>query len=508
MSASAAQREQARGLGVQGHLFPASSPIQGVAGGAAGAQDAPPEHYVARVLRETNSERYAVAAMLEEAAHAKAFPRPYNPDADELRQLQNEARAAARALQRKQADKKRFEQFVAGLQDNAGAAMLDSGIGEELRDAGYQYKRITRQRNVGEIVHGQFVVRDTITESRGRLVHPKGKKPARRKELSLAERARQIGACGDNAVVFKVKGESAEHMPGRCRDRLCPACWRIDGQRLALALENVLRHERENRGRLGFLTLTIRHNASDPLKRVARKFRRAWALLIRRAFWRSAVGNYFRTIEVELTPNGWHFHAHVLVSIDRQARQKKLGSGKKTRVFEWGNDELEKKFQAEWLEVTSKLGRPSPVVNWQKVHGNEHKIISELCKYVTKKWGEGAKRGQVGFFAFTPQQVAELAHGIRHVKLHQHSDGWVELIEALDKPDEMDAEDDARIYTWAECKRLEGKSRFGLLTEEQQGAWEHDRPLIVACLKRAGFKAQARQLEAGHPPPGPPGGAP
>jgi hypothetical protein len=236
-------------------------------------------------------------------------------------------------------------------------------------------------------------------------------------------------------------------------------------------------------------------------------------LFIRRKFWRTAVGNYFRTIEVELTPNGWHFHAHILVSIDKAGEFKKLHGKKKTRIFEWPNDELEKMFTEQWLQVTTKVGRPSPVVDWRKVEGSEHKIISELCKYVTKKWGEGEKKNQTGFYAFTPQQVAELAHGIRNVKLHQHSDGWVRLIHALEEADEAEflaeqeteGEEAARVYTWPQVKLLEARRIQGHLNEEEKGTWEFDRALILACLKREGFKAQAHLLEHGPPPDdGPP----
>lgn len=495
-------------------------PLEGVAGGAvAAAQDAQRHkgHYVARVLKDTEKERYTVAAMLDEAGHEKCFPRPYNADADEVHQLQKEAKQAARALERKQEKKRHFEEFVAGLSGYARQAMLDSGIGEELRDAGYRYALRTVEKPTGHMFRGEFIQSGVERETRATLAHPKPKKQQKRKELSLSERAKKIGNCGDNAVVFKVHGESAQHVPGRCRDRLCPSCWQIDGARLALALENVFTDERSEGARLGMLTLTIRHKPGDPLRRVARKFRRAWALFIRRKFWREGVKAYFRTIEVELTPNGWHFHAHVLVSVARGAMFRKLGAKKKTRVFEWGNDELEKVFQDQWLACTTKIGTPSPIIHWQKVHGREHKVISELCKYVTKKWGEGEKRGQTGFFAMSPQQVAELAHGIRHVKLHQCSDKWAALIDALDKADEADlaakaeeaGEEAARIYTWHEVKLNEARRKLGHLNEEEAGEWEHDRALILACLKREGYKAQASMLEHGPPPDaGPPGGEP
>lgn len=499
--------------GLQAQLFTAP-PLEGMAGGAkASAQDAQGWHYVSRVLKDTEHERYTVAAMLDEAGHGKAFPRPYNPDADELRQLQNEIRAAAKAAQKKQEEKQKFEAFVAGLDGFAREALLDSGIGEELRDAGYSYQLTTIEKPLGHVYRGEFIQSGVQREVHARLKHPAPKKKKKRAELSLCERAQKIGGCGNNAVIFKVKGDSAQHLPGRCRDRLCPSCWQIDGGRLALALESVLHDERAGGGRLGFLTLTIAHKASDPLRRVARKFRRAWALFIRRKFWSGCVANYFRTIEVELTPNGWHFHAHILCSIDTAALFKKLGGKKKTRVFEWPNDELEKMFQQQWLECTAKIGRPSPVVRWQKVHGNEHKIISELCKYVTKKWGEGEKAGQTGFYAFTPQQVAELAHGIRNVKLHQHSDGWVRLIHALEEADEAEflaeqqaeGEEAARVYTWFQVKHNEAQRLLGFMNEADAGAWERDRALILQCLKREGFKAQANILEHGPPPDaGPP----
>lgn len=487
-----------------------------MAGGAPlPAQDAQGKqrHYVARVLKDTENERYTMAAMLDEAGHAKAYPRLYTPDADEVRQLQNEIRAAAKATAKKLEEKRKFESFVAGLEGVAREALLDTGIGEELRDAGYSYQLRTIEKPIGHVFRGEFIQSGVERETRASLKHPTPKKKKKRAELSLCERAQKIGGCGNNAVVFKVKGDSAQHLPGRCRDRLCPSCWQIDGGRLALALQSVLTDERAGHGRLGMLTLTIRHQANDPLRRVSRKFRRAWALFIRRKFFRTCVANYFRTIEVELTANGWHFHAHLLASIDKQAEHKKLGSKKKTRVFEWGNDELEKKFQQEWLECTAKIGRASPVVHWQKCHGNEHKIISELCKYVTKKWGEGEKAGQTGLYAFTPQQVAELAHGIRNVKLHQHSDGWVRLIHALEEADEIEflaeqeaeGEEAARVYTWFQVKHNEARRLQGHLNEEEAGQWEQDRALILACLKREGFKAQANLLEHGPPPDaGPP----
>lgn len=471
-------------------------------------------HYVARVLKDTEAERRTVAAMLDEAGHLRCYPRPYNPDADELRQIQAEARAAQRAREKKDAARRELAAFIAEANTNdvAGALALDPRIALEMEQEGVDREIKEHARATGFYLHGQFIQTGVDVRRYVRLKHrAKPRKKARRNELSLSERARKVLSCGDNAVVFKVAGDSAQHLPGRCRDRLCPSCWRIDGARLALALQTVLVDERASGGRLGMLTLTIRHQASDPLRRVARKFRRAWALLINRKFWREAVSNYFRTIEVELTPNGWHFHAHVLVSLSRAARLKKPQAKAATRVFEWRNDDIERKFQSEWETITARLGRHSHQVTWEKVHGREHKVVAELCKYVTKKWGEKGKPGQRGFFDFSPDQISELAHGIRNVKLHQHSDGWVHLIRALEQADEADfiaqqaaaGEEAARVYTWADVKFNEA-CRLTFFGDDRDWAqWEFDRPLILDCLKREHFKAQADMLEQGRPK-GPP----
>ncbi|CAG1018889.1 hypothetical protein BURC_03716 [Burkholderiaceae bacterium] len=140
--------------------------------------------------------------------------------------------------------------------------------------------------------------------------------------------------------------------------------------------------------------------------------------------------------------------------------------------------EIEDWLREEWRIVTRSVGRESYVlrydawkpgaapstIKWvRKKQGKPvgapydvpiTKAVQELVKYTTKGHGKALKKGQVGFFEYTPWEVADYLKGVRNWHLHQSSKGWIAAQHAYEA--EQSTLD-------AQCEREEGSRRVSFV---------------------------------------------
>jgi hypothetical protein len=113
----------------------------------------------------------------------------------------------------------------------------------------------------------------------------------------------------------------------------CPVCSaRIRHARAAIIEAAAVRWVDGFGGRLGFLTLTLRHALGQSLRSLRRALSAAWRRVTQSRWWRSlGVFGFFRAVEVTDGANGWHPHLHVLLLLPAGFDFSGVGSEFKVR---------------------------------------------------------------------------------------------------------------------------------------------------------------------------------
>lgn len=113
----------------------------------------------------------------------------------------------------------------------------------------------------------------------------------------------------------------------------CPVCSARVVERRAVQLQKVVETWHQRGGRVGFLTLTVRHTARQSLSEVWQLVMDSWRRLVGSTAWRTYQKNWgvplpgrggrvlpriptVRTVEVTHGRHGWHVHLHLLVFFD------------------------------------------------------------------------------------------------------------------------------------------------------------------------------------------------
>lgn len=94
------------------------------------------------------------------------------------------------------------------------------------------------------------------------------------------------------------------------------------------------------RGRTAMATLTVRHDASQPLKTVWATVAKAWSRLTSGRPWQALKGRiglegWMRTVEVTHGANGWHVHLHVLLFVAEGTSDSDIQAGGSLLVQRW-----------------------------------------------------------------------------------------------------------------------------------------------------------------------------
>lgn len=297
-------------------------------------------------------------------------------------------------------------------------------------------------------------------------------------------RADNIEACSSRAWKFLIGSAGATVRMIRCRERLCPTCAKINAAKVAAALSHVLDGEYKAGERLLMFTLTVQHTPADRLAWLRKLLTKAWARLIRRKWWRDNIGAYHRVVEVELTTGGgWHPHFHVLVRVRKGSKLHPTAVNK-----------VQQQLKEIWLEITSKLGRPSYMADVRKL--NREGIVAELCKYITKRT-TGSKAGQLSLFDYSPAQLDEYIQAVKGWRLHQSSRVWSAIEREYNE--QRDAEppetgEDTVELGWDEVKFMAEKGAAGDMLDAEAETWKRTGAAIKDALEANGCVGQARYL--------------
>ena len=158
-------------------------------------------------------------------------------------------------------------------------------------------------------------------------------------------------------------------------------------------------------GRVGFVTLTMRHRKGQSLLTLWDALSRAWGRVTSGKGWvrdRDAFGvaGWLRVVEVTYGKNGWHVHVHALAFLDSALMEPDVAG-------------LHRSMFARWSAglAASGVGRPLLV-------GQDAKLLtgaadSDLARYFTKSVSGGHRVG----LEFTASQTKAVrsAHGTRAV---------------------------------------------------------------------------------------------
>jgi hypothetical protein len=182
---------------------------------------------------------------------------------------------------------------------------------------------------------------------------------------TLQRRSVRLDFCGAFPGVHEGGSGEASVRLNLCRDRLCPTCQRIRGERLKLKLISVVRHADAPK----FVTLTLKHRESPLASEIDRLFS-AFRKLRKDRVWSGRVRGGVYVLEVKRNPKTarWHPHLHVLVDA-KFIPQKQLSEA--------------------WMKATG----DSDVVDIRAIHSQEQ-AAGYISSYATKgddltKWTAG-----------------------------------------------------------------------------------------------------------------------
>lgn len=174
-------------------------------------------------------------------------------------------------------------------------------------------------------------------------------------DAALVKRAGKLGMCGVSPIVRIEVGRRPALCPGRCRDRLCPLCARLRGQRV----REKVRARVAKADAVRFFTFTLPADESNLGDRIDRLMK-AFTMLRRRRAWKERVRGGIFVFETTRGRAGehWHVHLHVLAE---------------------GDFFPQAILAAEWSTCVGEKA----IVDVRAVHGRE-KAVAYVAKYVSK----------------------------------------------------------------------------------------------------------------------------
>lgn len=225
---------------------------------------------------------------------------------------------------------------------NSGFSLSLPGCGEEAdtnlgtyaikgatpNESGFRAAR--RRHDAMRRVSSQWLISSAMKSFRG-LKHVEGDAFVT-SDGELVERAYlrppRIATCawslGKTVTVEKNPATNRAHVSGiqTCASIwACPHCASVIRRGRAREIAQAVARHQKAGGHLAFLTLTLRHDASDPLALTLDTVMDGWKNLTRNRPWRelkadAGVVGFIRATEVTYGKSGWHPHAHVLLFLD------------------------------------------------------------------------------------------------------------------------------------------------------------------------------------------------
>lgn len=328
------------------------------------------------------------------------------------------------------------------------------------------------------------------------------------------KRLNAVALCGRTAVGVSLfpgigsVGKSAKVHHTQCRDRLCPICNAIQAAHTKPIVAELIKNEFLSGSRLFFNTLTVPHQKNDDWLQTKKLLDRTWGLFTKRELIKEIFCERVRVAELEVTEaNGGHPHFHVIWKLD-----------KTSRANYWKRNYMERMVKEEWIDccfkIAAKMGlkigaahqvnlqemRQCPknlltdkereddtprILRWIPPRDYDkrraqaikqgHRLLSinkqwwtvqpiskavdELTKYITKrhsldKNGQ-AKKGQIGFWDYSSEQLYKYMMTVRGWNLYRCSKGWDQIEkaakEALQAEKEIKAalKGGAEFFPWA-----------------------------------------------------------
>lgn len=229
----------------------------------------------------------------------------------------------------------------AGAQDSYASTSLPGRVEKPNRALGtYAIKGATpnqsgfraarRRHDAMRRVSSQWLISSAMKGFRG-LKHVEGDTFVT-PDGELVERAYlrppRIASCawslGKTVTVEKNPATNRAHVSGiqTCASIwACPHCASVIRRGRAREIAKAVARHQKAGGHLAFLTLTLRHDASDPLALTLDTVMDGWKNIVRNRAWRElkadvGVVGFIRATEVTYGQSGWHPHAHVLLFLD------------------------------------------------------------------------------------------------------------------------------------------------------------------------------------------------
>ncbi|MCQ3950290.1 MAG: hypothetical protein DPW14_10790 [Planctomycetes bacterium] len=302
---------------------------------------------------------------------------------------------------------------------------------------------------------------------------------------ALVDIAKSILYCGAYAAGIVVKGKQVKVCNRRCKKtRFCAACHGVLAAEIKRRLREILDRERAQGARLAFLTITLKHSLADSLRSLRRDLRRAWALLVRRKFWRCSMIAWHRATEIERTlASGWHPHFHFIVKLDP-----------KSEAYTLSRAQLENALREVWLSITTKLGRPSFVVRVKFIDPDEPSadVVNELVKYITKRSGKETKDGKLGILEYSKAMLVEYASAVKSWHLQQPGGAWMPE-KLIDDPDALDEPlaGDEEFVPWERVEFIMALACSDSMDAMEAQKWMAIFPQLVDRFEAAGCPVNA-----------------
>lgn len=170
----------------------------------------------------------------------------------------------------------------------------------------------------------------------------------------------------------------------RCGSRLCSSCTSYYSRRNRKRTREAIANQRLAKGeRYYFVTFTIT-NPKLTIRETRELVNRAWTLLRKRQTWRDLIRGGVKSEEFTVTPNGFHYHLHMLL------RSKWMLFQELRR--QW-TDCVAQAFEEQGLTLDVHTKDGFLIVKVKTV-GNTEGAVKEVAKYITKSdsWAKLDKR--------------------------------------------------------------------------------------------------------------------
>lgn len=301
-------------------------------------------------------------------------------------------------------------------------------------------------------------------------------------------------SCGRSWIDVSTKGKVYLH---HCKHALCPHCavHRTSVARAKFA--PVFEKCAKNNERVSFLTLTMRHEAGQPLDGQLNLMLKAWGYFSRRAAFKRRVTGWYRGTEITHGKNGFHPHLHLAFAGDywpRYELQEQWGSALASAA-RWllGRAHTEGTPTAwrRYLRQLAKDEEPAPIVWISEIKDRDGRgmaaAIAEVVGYAVK--AETLK-------GFSNERILELATAIRGRRMRQASQSWNAIAEEIELQ-RVDANGSIQDETDADDVRL-SRSEVYRAAREVTHPYHHRIPAIAISLREHGFRRSARELYASY----------